>query len=67
MIELLIVACLATGECHDNRLTFDNRDVSLMTCMKMGQVEIARWQLTHPAWKVNRWSCGMARAYGRVI
>jgi hypothetical protein len=44
MIELVIAACLATGECKESRLTYDARDVSLMTCMVSGQAEIARWQ-----------------------
>jgi hypothetical protein len=67
MIELLIISCLAAGECNENRITFDHRDVSLMTCMKMGQIEVARWQLAHPAWEVKRWSCRMANSYGRII
>ncbi len=58
MIELLIVACLGTGECRDFSKLYDAQDVSLMTCMVAGQSEIARWKESHPDWSVRRWSCG---------
>ena len=67
MIELVIAACLTTGECRESRLTYDAHDVSLMTCMVAGQAEIARWQQQHPAWQVKRWHCGVAREYGQVL
>ncbi|WP_119304787.1 hypothetical protein [Dongia deserti] len=57
MIELVIAACLATGECKEARLTYDAQDVSLMTCMITGQVEVARWQERHPVWQIKRWHC----------
>ena len=56
MIELLITACLA-GDCRDFSQLYDPRDVSLMTCMTMGQAEIARWQQGHPDWRIERWTC----------
>jgi hypothetical protein len=59
MIELVIAACLATGECKDTHLTYDAQEVSLMTCMTAGQAEIARWQNTHPGWQVKKWHCGV--------
>lgn len=61
MIELVIAACLTTGQCQETRLTFDAQDVSLMTCMISGQAEIARWQGQHPVWKVKRWHCKLVR------
>jgi hypothetical protein len=67
MIELVIAACLTTGECRESRLTYDAHDVSLMTCLVAGQAEIARWQQQHPAWQVKRWHCGVAREYGQVL
>ena len=44
MIELLIAACLMTGECRDFSLLYDSREVSMMTCTTSGQAEVARWQ-----------------------
>ncbi|HEX2528401.1 MAG TPA: hypothetical protein VHL31_19135 [Geminicoccus sp.] len=61
MIELLIVACLLTGECKEVRLTYDAQDVSLLTCSLFGQMEAARWQRQHPEWQVRRWRCGVPR------
>lgn len=59
MIELLISACLTTGDndCRDFALQFDAREVSLMTCVLHGQAVIARWQDDHPDWQVARWTC----------
>ena len=37
MIKLVIAACLASGECMESRLTYDAREVSLMTCMVAGR------------------------------
>lgn len=67
MIELVIAACLATGECKESHLTYDARDVSLMTCMIAGQAEIARWQQQYPAWRVRRWHCGLVRELGQML
>jgi hypothetical protein len=67
MIELVIAACLVTGECQESRLTYDARDVSLMTCMVAGQAEIARWQQQHPAWQIKRWHCGIAVQQGELL
>ena len=62
MLELVIAACLANapvdGSCRDFSLLYDPQDVSLMMCVAGGQVEIARWQASHPAWTVSRWRCG---------
>jgi hypothetical protein len=68
MIELVIAACLATGECKETRLPYDPQDVSLMTCMMAGQVEVARWYAQHPAWQIKRWRCGIGdRAASRSV
>ena len=61
MIELLIAACLVSG-CREFPLLYDAREVSLMTCMVSGQTEVARWQASHPEWRVARWRCGFADA-----
>ena len=67
LIELVIAACLMTGECQETRLTFDAHDVSLMTCVIAGQAEIAQRQSQHPAWKVKRWHCDSVRQTAQDI
>ena len=67
MIELIIAACLATGECRESRLAYDATDISLMTCMIAGQTEVARWQQQHPKWQKRRWRCELARQNGWVL
>lgn len=62
MLELVIAACLATGDCRDFPQLYDPRDVSLMMCVAGGQVEVARWASEHPDWTVRRWRCGYVPA-----
>ena len=66
MLELVIAACLANapadGSCRDFPLLYDPQEVSLMTCVTVGQAEIARWKESHPAWTVSRWRCGYLAA-----
>jgi hypothetical protein len=65
MIELLIAACLASGECRDFPLLYDPYEVSMLTCVTSGQAEVARWQTSHPEWRIVRWRCGVASASER--
>jgi hypothetical protein len=58
MLELLIVACLGGEECREFPHLYDPYQVSLMTCVASGQIEVARWVADHPEWTVRRWSCG---------
>ena len=59
MLQLVIAACLSTaGPCRHFSLLYDPREVPLMMCVAAGQVEIARWQESHPDWSVVRWRCG---------
>jgi hypothetical protein len=60
MIELVILACLATGECRDVSLLYDGRETSMMTCLVAGQTEIARWNTANPRWTVRGWKCRFA-------
>ena len=60
MIELLIAACLTSGECREVSLLYDSREISVLTCAIAGQSEVARWQASYPTWQVIRWSCGVA-------
>ncbi|MEK1891109.1 MAG: hypothetical protein AAAB35_26810 [Phyllobacterium sp.] len=61
MIELVIAACLMSGDCRETRLSFEARNVSLMTCLIAGQTAIAKWQSQNPDSKVKRWSCAVKR------
>jgi hypothetical protein len=65
MIELLIAACLASGDCREVSLLYDPREVTLLTCLVSGHAEVARWQARHPDWRVERWRCGLAGERGR--
>ena len=60
MIELLIAACLAQGECRYFALLYDPREVSVTACVAKGQIEVARWKVSHPEWSVEGWRCRFA-------
>lgn len=61
MIELLISACLMSGsDCREVSFLYDAQDVSLMTCLAMGQAEAARWQIEHPGYRIERYRCNVA-------
>ena len=61
LIELLVIAC-REHNCREVSLLYDAYEMSLMTCMIVGQQEAARWQSSNPPWLVKRWSCRFMRS-----
>lgn len=61
MIELFFVTCLATApdQCRDRSLLYA-AETGVMTCLMMGQAELARWAATHPNETVTQWKCRQA-------
>lgn len=61
MIELVLTVCLlaAEGQCKEVRLSFqDEQQFSTpYGCMIGGQIEITKWNESHPKYFVKRWSC----------
>lgn len=57
MIELLFMACLsrAPEQCQERSLLFT--DSTPMACMLEAQPELAKWTMSHPAFRVTRWRC----------
>lgn len=61
MIEPLISLCLIGGEdCRDVSVLYDAQEVSLLTCMVMGQTEAARWQVEPPNYRIACYRSGFA-------
>lgn len=56
MIELVVTACRAV-ECRDVSLLYSAYEMSLMTCMIVGQRQAAAWTAQNPGWSVQRWNC----------
>jgi hypothetical protein len=56
---ILISVCLLTapGDCHEERLSFSFEEVNAVACMVRSQEAIAKWQRTHPGYRVDRWKC----------
>ncbi len=63
MFELVLVVCLLTNpdECRVERLPFQ-APLSIMECMRRGQLELPRWLDEHPNWTVKSWRCDMPKA-----
>jgi hypothetical protein len=66
MIELHIIAC-RKNNCRDVSLLYDPYQISLMTCMVVGQQEAAKWQSSNPTWRIRRWSCRFARPTQKAV
>lgn len=63
MVELLILACLATHpeRCEGFRVPF-YAPVSAFECMLQGQIYLQDWTEDHPAWRVKGWRCAAPEA-----
>ncbi|WP_172329894.1 hypothetical protein [Mangrovicoccus sp. HB161399] len=57
MIELVFIACFATGDGHCENRSLLYQDIGMMTCMVHGQSELAQWTQTHPGWQIDSWKC----------
>lgn len=62
MIELVITACLLSGQCKEFTLAFQDEGQfnTPYGCMVGGQIEIAKWKEAHPKYSVQRWRCRSA-------
>jgi len=60
MIELLFVACMASGaeRCEEHSLLF--QDMPLQVCTLRAQVVLADWAGQHPDWRIEEWRCLVA-------
>lgn len=61
MIELVFTVCsiLHGAQCHTERQTYMAQHVSLFECMRYGQLELARWSVSHPNYSIHKWRCGV--------
>lgn len=61
MITIFLLACSITeGQtCKNVELVFEPGQASLHECMLYGQIELAKWHMEHPNWRVARWRCGV--------
>ncbi len=68
MIEIAMTACsLVQGQqCREFSLVYEAERVSLHTCMLYGQMEMAKWTLDHPNWRITRWRCQPAGQTARL-
>jgi hypothetical protein len=62
MIELLLVACLASEPRRCESHHIPTEPMGIYECIVTGQQYLVRWEERHPSWRVHRWTCGLPRA-----
>ncbi|MEI2387113.1 hypothetical protein [Breoghania sp. JC706] len=69
MLVLALSVCLAQSPatCKEVNLTYLANGATPMQCMRYGQPEIAKWNMTHPAWRVKKWRCVPAERLEKAI
>ncbi|MEL7139730.1 MAG: hypothetical protein AAFW01_04135 [Pseudomonadota bacterium] len=60
-MELILVACLlsAPETCKEHRLRLTLTGGDAAQCMYSSPPRVARWQVMHQNWKVQRWYCAV--------
>lgn len=62
---LILSACLVSEPdlCKDTQLPLSSEVVTPYMCMMQGQITMARWKKSNPAWKITKWKCGSNRKW----
>lgn len=68
MIELLIGVCQIANaaQCKNVSLVYVNEALTPMQCAMRAQPEIAKWIVTHPGWRVARYTCRRSGTFARI-
>ncbi len=69
MIEVVALVCSmqAPLRCKDVNLIFAGESVTPFQCFHYGQMELAKWTVEHPGWKiVHGFKCGRAGRYAKI-
>ncbi len=69
MIEVVALVCTMQSPllCNDVNLVFAAESVTPQQCMMYGQMELAKWTVEHPGWKIVRgFKCGRAGRYAKI-
>ena len=55
MIEIAAAVCMISSaqHCRDIVLSFEADDVTPVSCMMQGQIELAKWTEGHPNWRIS--------------
>lgn len=68
MIEIAAAACLIgyANQCRDVVLTFAAENVTPTSCMTYSQIELAKWTVGHPNWRITRFTCRPAGKFANL-
>lgn len=68
MIEIAAAACMisAPERCRDVRLVFEAENVTAFACMMNGQTQLAQWTVSHPNWRITRFTCRQAGSVAKL-
>ncbi|MEY8828458.1 hypothetical protein AB9K34_08565 [Sedimentitalea sp. XS_ASV28] len=61
MIELVFIVCLAGAPEDCERRSLLYTDISQKVCVRRALPELANWIISHPQWKIARWTCEVVR------
>lgn len=67
-ITMTICSVLHGATCKNAELTYadEGQAATPYACMVGGMIEIAKWQETHPNWRVVHWKCGRPGMYAKA-
>jgi hypothetical protein len=68
MIEIAAAVCLMSSpqQCRDITITFEADSVSPAMCMTQGQIQLAEWTVSHPNWRIQRFTCRQAGSVAKL-
>lgn len=60
MVELVVLACLASNPAHCERFNVPfQQPMHLMQCLWQSQIHAAEWEHKHPGWQIKKVTCGL--------
>lgn len=70
MYAIIVTVCsiLHGATCKEAELVFADEGQSRTpyACLIGGMMEVSKWQVEHPNWRVASWKCGRAGVYARA-
>jgi hypothetical protein len=68
MIEIAAAVCMISSaqHCRDIVLSFEADNVTPVSCMMQGQIELAKWTEGHPNWRIAHFACRPAGKFANL-
>ena len=68
MIEIAAAVCMLSSaeHCRNIVLSFEADNVTPVSCMMQGQIELSKWTEGHPNWRIERFTCRPAGKFANL-